>query len=96
MTNAHVTPRAARPSTLDLIKVAAMVTFRPMTDNDFLAFAGAPAGTVIADNHPDILVLHAPAYRDDFGHREDERLEFHGVDADGDPWSIVLEATTAI
>jgi hypothetical protein len=92
--SAHVTP--LRPSTLDLIKVAGSAAFRPMKREDYFAFAGAPDGTLIADNHADILVLHATAYTDDFGHREDERLEFHGVDADGDPWSTVIEVTQAI
>jgi hypothetical protein len=72
------------PTVLELLKLAAAATFRPMTSSDMI-FSGAPDGSRIADQHPDVLVIHAPAYAD-----VPETFEFHGTDAEGDCWSVAL------
>jgi len=73
-------------STLALMKIAATASFRPMDRHDFMAFNGAPQGSLIADNHPDVLVIHAPATAE-----ENERLEFMGTRADGEPFHVLVD-----
>jgi hypothetical protein len=78
-------------STLALLKIAASATFRPMTSSDRMGF-DCPADTLIADRHPEVLVLHAPKTALD-----EERLEFHGVDSvTGEPFCTVIEVTQAL
>ena len=79
-------------STLALLQIAATADFRPLADSHLVwGFQGAPEGTLVADNHPDVLVLHAP--KTDL---DDERLEFHGVDAEGAPFCTVIEVSQAL
>lgn len=73
------------PTTLTLMKIAAQATWRRMLHNDFIAFSGAPAGSMICDQHPKVLIIHSPATGD-----EGERMEFHGSGEDGEPWCIMF------
>lgn len=94
--------KATTAQTLKLISLLGRVEFRPMTRNDFAAFADAAPDAQIAFDNGDLepLVAELAGVQIDAGSLaiivSEGHIEMTGCDPEGDPFAIAFDLASLI